>query len=416
MKNKEEIFKKPELLAPGGSYEKAVVAFLYGADAVYVGLPSFSLREQAKNLNLEEVAGLSFLTKKLRKKLYLTLNIFARQEHLKKLPEVMEYLADLKVDGFIISDPGVIRLAKKYAPHIPIHLSTQANTTNLESILFWRDIGVKRVNLARELSYEEAKKICVLSPLEIEIFVHGAMCISYSGRCLLSSIMTGKSANLGMCTHPCRWSYKIVEATRPNDVFTVEVQKNLSYILNSKDLCLLEKLPDIVKLSVDALKIEGRVKSFLYVATVVSVYKRAINSLLENPSFYEKVASWMDELRMVSHRPYTYGPMFVHSEETESQSQYIRSHALAGLVIPVENKELDLPLSDSFAYIQVRRTLDTGQEITFLKPDGDHHTMELGYMEKISGQKIQRAHPGMIIRVPVEFPVFPYQVIRVKLD
>ncbi len=416
MSNAKRTVRQPEILAPAGSYEKAIVAMLYGADAIYAGLPDLSLRDQAKNLNTEEIAALSFLSRKLNKKLYVTVNIFARQKHLQLLPEILEYLAGLNVDALIISDPGVIRLARKYAPNVPIHLSTQANTTNLESIMFWKEIGVRRINLARELSYEEAKEICSQSPLEIEMFVHGAMCISYSGRCLLSSIMTGRSANLGKCTHPCRWSYRIVEDTRPDDYFTVETYDDSSYIFNSRDLCLLKKLGDIIQLPVDSLKIEGRVKSFLYVATVTSVYKRAVKAFIEGQPDEKDLDRWMSELRMVSHRPYTLGPLFSELDETEPKSRYERTHALAGLVIPPPEPELNLPPKDDIVYLQVRRTLDLGNHLTFLNPDGSSYSIVLNHMETTTGQKISRAHPGMIIRIPIDFPAFAYQVVRVKLS
>ncbi len=416
MSSRRKIARQPEILAPAGSYEKAVVALTYGADAIYAGLPGLSLRDQAKNLDTEEIAALSFLTRKLNKKLYVTVNIFARQKHIKLLPEVLEYLDSLKVDALIISDPGVIRLARRYAPDTPIHLSTQANTTNLESIMFWKELGVKRINLARELSYKEAKEICSQSPLEIEIFVHGAMCISYSGRCLLSSIMTGRSANLGKCTHPCRWSYKIVEDTRPNDYFTVETYGNSSYIFNSRDLCLLEKLGDVIQLPVDSLKIEGRVKSFLYVATVTSVYRRAVKAFIEGRPDKDDIDRWMSELRMVSHRPYTLGPLFSELDETEPRSRYERSHALAGLVIFPPELKLDLPYKDDTVYLQVRRTLNSGDLLTFLKPDGSSFSIVINHMETTTGQKISRAHPGMIVRIPVSFPTFAYQVVRVRIS
>jgi len=407
--------KIPELLAPAGSLEKGMVAILYGADAVYGGLPHFSLRDKAHNLNYEELAYLAFFARSRGKRFYVTLNIFARNEHIKKLPAILEYLEDLKVDAIIVSDPGVIRLAHKYAPSIPIHLSTQANTTNLESLWFWKEQGVQRVNLARELTYGELREICANAPIEVEVFVHGAMCVSYSGRCLLSAMMTGRSANLGLCTHPCRWSYGLVETSRPGEVFTITEEGGETFILNSKDLCLLERLGDILLLPVDSLKIEGRMKSFLYVATTTMVYRNAIDAWATGNVTSERITSWMEELSCVSHRPYTWGMLFPGGGGTESPVQYERNYALAALVMNPPEVRLDLPVVEDMVYLRVRRQIRVGDELTFLYPDEHRVRLIVEKMERPDGTCIDTANPGMVIRLPVSFETFSYQVVRVRV-
>ncbi|SFM59833.1 U32 family peptidase C-terminal domain-containing protein [Thermodesulforhabdus norvegica] len=417
---KERITQKPELLAPGGSLTSAIIAIIYGADAVYTGIPELSLRDGKANLGDEEIAHLVYYARKKKKRVYVALNVFARNKHIKIIPSWLEYLSDLKPDGIIVSDPGVIRLCKRYAPDLPVHLSTQANTTNKESLFFWKEVGVSRVNLARELSYDELREICEDPPVEVEIFVHGAMCVSYSGRCLLSALFTNRSANLGKCAHPCRWSYLLVEPGRPDEPLTLIQEGSESYILNSRDLCLLEKVGDIIRLGVHALKIEGRRKSFLYAATVTNVYRRAIDAWTCGSVDERQLKSWRKELEMVSHRPYTTGFLFPDygSLTEEKSSSYSRIRALAGIVIP---RPEDRPDFDDIGLssrgeicIQVRHTLDIGNELEFLFPDGSVHGEKLKAMETLQGSLLKRAHPGMIVRIPVECTTFPYQVIRLK--
>ncbi len=358
---------KPELLAPGGSLEKLRIAFLYGADAVYLSGKDFGLRGFARNLDTEELAEASFIAHRLGRSVYVTVNIFARQPDLKRLPPYLEYLQQVGVDALIISDPGVLMLARKYAPEIPIHLSTQANTANSSSVEFWRQQGVSRVNLARELSLPEIAEIAEKSEADIEIFVHGAMCISYSGRCLMSAFLNppgengpsrpdlqngwNRSANSGFCTQPCRWSWGLVEEKRPGEFFPLQQDRRGTYIFNSKDLCLLEKIGELARLGIDSFKIEGRMKAPLYLATVTRAYRQAIDRWSEQPTAYKAEPAWIDDLQKVSHRPYTEGNLFGDDEgcvsNVETQISYIQTHTLAGIVRPCP--DLDAPSPDQVA-------------------------------------------------------------------
>ncbi|MCK5767344.1 MAG: U32 family peptidase, partial [Candidatus Atribacteria bacterium] len=267
--------KRPELLAPAGNLEKLKIAIIYGADAVYLGGENFGLRAGAKNFTLKALAeGINFAHER-GKRIYLTLNIIAHNEDLVGLPEYVRQLKKLHLDGLIISDPGILSIVKEILPEMEIHLSTQANTTNYASVNFWYQQGVKRIILARELSLEEIKEIAQKVPddMKIETFVHGAMCISYSGRCLLSNYMTGRDANRGDCAHSCRWKYSLMEEKRPGEYFPVYEDEKGAYFFNSKDLCMIEHVPVLIKAGISALKIEGRMKSAYYVANVVKAYR-----------------------------------------------------------------------------------------------------------------------------------------------
>jgi putative protease len=269
--------KLPELVLPAGNLEKLKTAILFGADAVYLGGKEFSLRAYADNFTLEEMTdGLAF-ARHHNKKVYVTVNILAHNRDLQQMPPYLEKLEEMQVDGLIISDPGIIKLAQRYAPSLSLTLSTQASVTNYQTAAFYRDLGVKRIVLARELSLEEIQEIKQKVDIEIEMFIHGAMCVSYSGRCLLSHYMTGRSANYGACAHPCRYRYALVEEKRPGQYYPIEEDQRGSYILNSRDLCLLEYVPRLMDISIDAFKVEGRMKSPLYVASVASVYRQAID-------------------------------------------------------------------------------------------------------------------------------------------
>ncbi|MEN6351048.1 MAG: peptidase U32 family protein, partial [Syntrophomonas sp.] len=295
----------PELVMPAGSLEKLKTALLFGADAVYLGGTEFSLRAYAGNFSLPQlIEGLKF-TRRYGKKAYITVNVLARNQDIEKLPPYLEKLAELKAEGLIISDPGVLRLARKYSPEIPVTISTQANVSNYEAAAFYRDLGAKRIVLARELSLPEIQEIKAKVDVEIEVFIHGAMCVSYSGRCLLSHYMTGRSANRGACAHPCRYRYSLMEEKRPGEYFVLEEDEKGSYILNSRDLCLLEFIPVLIAAGVDAFKVEGRMKSPLYVASVASVYRQAIDSWIDKGEdhYRNELARWMKELKKTATRP-----------------------------------------------------------------------------------------------------------------
>ena len=283
-------YKKPELLAPAGSLEKLKIAFQYGADAVYFGGEAFSLRAAAQNFSFEEIKEGAELAHSLGKKIYCTVNVMPRNEGIEKLPEFLKSLEEAKVDAVLVSDLGVFRTVQKHT-NLPIHISTQANTVNYEGCNMWHDLGAERVVLARECSLKEIKEIREHIPeeLELEVFVHGAMCMSYSGRCLLSSYMTGRDSNRGACAQSCRWKYSLVEEKRPNQYFPIEEDQHGTYIMNSKDLCMIEHLPELLEAGISSLKIEGRNKSEYYVAIVVNAYRKAIDLYYQDPENYSNI-------------------------------------------------------------------------------------------------------------------------------
>lgn len=419
--------RKPELLAPGGSYEKARIAYLYGADAVYAGTKELNLRIQAKNLDDEQLAALSFYAHRSDKRLYVTVNTLLRSEDLKLLPPILEYLEQIQVHGIIIADPALIDLAGRYAPHVPLHLSTQVSTTNPLAVRFWGRQGIHRINLARELSLQDIVAIRAQTEMQIEVFVHGSMCVSYSGRCLLSSVMSQRSANRGHCAQPCRWAYGLVEERRPGEIFPILQDSRGSYILNSKDLCLLAHLPTLIELGVDALKIEGRMKGVLYVAGVVRGYRRAIDRfILKEGALHPDDLSWTD-VQAVSHRPYTSG-FFTPDESQERCSvspstSLIQTHTLAGIVRalpPFFEGSPFLHSSESsivhdWTYIEARSPLQAGSRLQFLFPDGRTTEHVITVMEDLNGRSVPVAHPNTCFRLPLPFPTFPLQVIRLPL-
>ena len=412
---------KPELLAPAGSLEKCRIALLYGADAVYVGGKEHSLRNFARNLNSEELAEACHLAHSRGKRLYVTVNAFTKEPDLKTLPDYLQYLEDLRVDGIIISDPALLLLAKQWAPDIPLHLSTQTNTTNSLSVLFWQNQGIHRVNLARELTFGELEEIRRVVGIEVEVFVHGAMCISYSGRCLLSAFLNNRSANRGLCTQPCRWSYSLVEEKRPGEYFPIHEDTKGSYILNSKDLCLLEHLGRLMSLGVHAFKIEGRMKGALYLASVIRAYRQAIDRYWEAPESYEVDWRWRQDLESVSHRPYTAGILFGYATNrdvcVEESSGYLQTHTLAGIVRPAPEKRWETSLfphpdRKGWTYIEVRSRLVRGMRLEFLGQDGSTTIYVLEDFEDLAGTLPPAAHPNTWIRINPAFQTFPNQVIR----
>lgn len=319
---------KPELVMPGGDLEKLKTSILFGGDAVYIGGPAYSLRAYASNLGLTDMEeGLAFAHLH-GKKVYLTINIIAHNRDIQNLPAYFESIAPLPMDGFIISDPGIMRLAAQYAPSIPITVSTQANVTNYAAAAFYADLGVKRIVVSREMSLEEICEIKQETDVEVEVFIHGAMCVSYSGRCLLSYFMTGRSANQGACAHPCRYQYRLVEEKRPGQYFPIEEDERGSYILNSRDLCLLDYIPDLIQAGVDAFKVEGRMKSPLYAASVASVYRSAIDEYLTKGRAYnlEQLAVWRCELEGTASRLFTGG--FIAGPDPELQEIHKQNRAV----------------------------------------------------------------------------------------
>jgi putative protease len=351
--------KKPEVLAPAGDFEKLKTAIHYGADAVYIGESRFSLRGKAGNFQGDELKAAVDYVHNVRAKAYVTANIFPHNRDLQAISEHIMLLKDVKPDGVIISDPGVFMMFKRSAPEIPLHISTQANITNAESAKFWEDMGAKRLVLSRELSVDEIKEIRDRVSVELEVFVHGSICMSYSGRCYISSFLTGRSANEGMCTNSCRWNYSLMEEKRPGEYFPVSEDERGTYIMSSKDLCMIEHLDKLAKAGVDSFKIEGRVKGINYVAGVVKVYREAIDLLAEDTKF-EVNPRWIRELSMFSSRGYTTGMFFGRQPDSDYNfdgESYRMSHELVGVIIEVNERE---------AKVALKNRLDAGDKIEFL--------------------------------------------------
>ena len=401
--------KKPELLAPAGNMEKLKMALLYGADAVYLGGKQFGLRAFGGNFSNEELKEAVEFAHNLNKKVYVTVNIFPHNSDIEMLPEYLAFLNTTGADALLVADIGLFMLAKKYAPDIELHISTQANNTNWATVDAWHNMGASRVVLARELSKDEISVIRQKCSVELEMFVHGAMCISYSGRCLLSNYMTGRDSNRGSCAQPCRWKYSLVEEKRPGQYFPIEEDERGTFIFNSKDLCLLPYLPDVIKSGVDSLKIEGRMKSVHYAASVVKAYRMAIDSYFENPEAFAVKEEWLEELEKVSHRSYTTG--FYYGKPTEkdqiyTSSSYIQTSDFVGLV-------LDYDEATGFATVEQRNNMKLGQEIEVFQPQLPGYRQLLGEMYNDEGEAIEVApHPQQIVKIRMEAPVEPYAILR----
>jgi putative protease len=301
---------KPELVSPAGNFEKLKTAIQFGADAIYLGDKKFSLRAGADNFSLEEIKNAVDYAHTRKVKAYITVNLFARNREIEEIRDYILLLKDFKIDGIVVSDPGVFTIIREIEPSIPIHLSTQANTLNYKAIKFWERLGVSRIILARELTYEEIVKIRGNTSLELEVFIHGAMCMAYSGRCLLSSYMTGRDANKGDCAHPCRYKYNLKEEKRPGEYFPIEEDEKGSYILSARDLCAIEYIHKFMQIGIDGFKIEGRMKGFYYLAVVTRAYRRAIDSYLKDPKKYVFDPEWKEDLFNITHRKYTSGFYF----------------------------------------------------------------------------------------------------------
>lgn len=403
--------KKPELLAPGGNLEKMKIALHYGADAVYISGTQFGLRAYAGNFTeaqLEE--GIEY-AHALGKKVYVTVNIFTRDNDYEYLPAYIQKLKKMNADAVIVSDPGLVYMIRNRVPDMEIHLSTQANTTNSYAAQFWADMGVKRIILARELTGSEIKEmINRVKGVDFEIFVHGAMCVSYSGRCLLSNYLANRDSNRGECTQPCRWKYFLMEEKRPGEYIPVEEDEKGTYIFNSKDLCLIEQIPEIIQMGVTSLKIEGRMKSAHYVGTVVSAYRLAIDSYCKDPSGYRFDSLWTEMLKKVSHRPYHTGFFYGKDQGSQiyAQSTYVKEYDFIGMTEEyITEKKL--------LRIEQRNKFQIGDEIEIHQPDGKliHLTVTEMYNEEM--ESIRNApHPQMTVYIPMDRPVQKGSLIRRK--
>lgn len=401
-----------ELLAPAGDLEKLKIAIIYGADAVYFGGEMFSLRAGAGNLTIEEmIEGVSFAHER-GKRCYLTMNIFAHNEDIEPLTAYLEKIKDIGIDAFIVSDPGIIDLIQEIIPEAEIHLSTQANMTNFRTARFWHKMGVKRLVLARELTFSEISQIRENIPadMEIEAFVHGAMCISYSGRCLLSNFMIERDANRGMCAHPCRWKYSLVEEKRPGEYYPVEEDERGTYILNSRDLCMIEHIPQIVESGIMSAKIEGRMKSVFYVATVVHAYRQAIDAYFVDPERYEFKPECLSELKKVSHREFTTGFYFdkpTNKDQNYQTSAYTREYSFVGIVRSYD-------ADTAIAIVEQRNKMSLGEEIEIFGPDIPFFTQILEEMyDAESGERLESApHPQQILKIKMNRPVKENYILR----
>ena len=403
------VAKKIELLAPAGNLEKLKMAIIYGADAVYLGGKEYGLRASAGNFTIEEIKeGIEFAHKH-RAKVFVTVNIFAHNRDLDNLPGYLRKLERVGVDGIIFSDPGVWRISQEINSKLELHLSTQANTTNWASSLFWEEHGVQRLVLARELSLEEIREIREKVKLELEIFVHGAMCISFSGRCLLSNYMAGRDANLGECAQPCRWNYALVEEKRPHQQYPIFEDERGSYIFNSQDLCLIRHIPELINAGVNSLKIEGRMKSIHYVATIVQAYRKALDAYYADPEGYVFNDSWYEEILKVSHRDYTTGFLFgkpkpeAHNYET---SAYIRNYDFVGLVLAYD-------ADSGIATVEQRNNFRIGDEVEITGPQTELYVQQVAQMLDEEGKILEVApHPQQIVRLKVDRPVRPWDMVR----
>jgi putative protease len=398
-----------ELLAPAGNLEKLKTAVIFGADAVYLAGRSYGLRAGADNFSRDELLeGVRFAHDR-RKKVYVAVNIIARNADLEELPDYLRFLEQAGADALIVADPGIVNISQEIIPNMPLHLSTQANTTNWASAVFWEKRGISRIILARELSGDEIGAIARRTRLELEIFVHGAMCVSYSGRCLLSHYMTGRSANLGACAQPCRWNYALMEEKRPGEYYPVYEDARGTYIFNSRDLCLLEHLPAIARLGVGSVKIEGRMKSLHYVGTLTKAYREALDACAADPSGYAAKPEWLEEVRKVSHRHYTAGFFLGDPEQAQTRgacSQYVRPYAFVGRV-------LDYDEAGRMAVVEQRNHFKAGDRLEFCPPSGPAFVREAKALYDETGAPADAApHPGQIIKMPMTAPVAPWTLIR----
>jgi len=410
--------KKIELLAPAGDLEKLHAAINYGADAVYMGGKSLGLRAKAQNFDFGEIAEAVFYTHSHNAKIYITANIFAHNEDFEGIEDYLLELGKIGVDALIVSDPGIFSIVRKVLPEMNIHISTQANITNKHSVGFWQKQGAKRVVLARELSTDEVKEIhdnikAVDTSFELESFVHGSMCISYSGRCLLSNYMTGKDANRGECTHPCRWKYNLMEENRRGEYLPVFEDERGTYIFNSKDLCMVPHLPELIDAGVESLKIEGRMKSAYYVALVTGVYRQALDDFLSDREKYaSKIPYYFSELKKASHRDFTTGFYFgktTSDDQVYTNSSYVKNYDFIGVIKGYDEEK-------GLAKIEQRNKFSVGDEIEIMRTNGDVFTQ---LIEKIYDEKMNEIesapHPQQIVYIETAKPAGDFDMLRKRL-
>lgn len=402
--------RHPELLIPAGSLEVLKIAVIFGADAVYIGGEAFGLRAKAKNFSMDDMrAGVAFAHEH-DVKVYVTANILAHNEDLDGVRSYFEEIRDLGPDGLIISDPGIFDIAGEVCPGIERHISTQANNSNYGTYNFWHKLGATRVVTAREMSLEEIRQLREHIPaqLQIETFVHGAMCMAYSGRCLLSSYMTGRGANQGACTHPCRWKYALVEEKRPGEYMPVYENERGTYIFNSKDLCMIEHIPELIDAGIDSLKVEGRMKTALYVATVARTYRKAIDDYRIDPALYRGNMPWYKEqIASCTYRQFTTGFFFGKPDETTQiydQNTYVQAYVYLGFVEEVCGNQI---------VVEQRNKFMVGEEIEIMKPSGENiSAVVLGIADENGTPQESAPHPKQRLFVTLSADAAVYDILR----
>ena len=405
--------KKIELLAPAGDLNKLKTAIDYGADAVYLGGDSFGLRKASKNFSLEEIEKAVSYVHERNKKLHVTLNIIPHNNDIQGIDDYAKSLYEIGVDAVIVSDPGMFSKIRQAAPNLDIHISTQASVTNVDTVKFWANQGAKRVVLARELSLEEIKEIVdnTKDMIEIETFLHGAMCMSYSGRCLLSNYMTGRDANMGDCAQPCRYKYYLMEEKRPGQYFPIEEHEEGTFIMNSKDLCMIEHVDDLIEAGIASLKIEGRVKSEYYLATVIRSYRMAIDNYYEDPENYKYDPYYLNEIKKVSHRDFTSGFFYGKANESSQvyeKNSYIRGYDFIGIVV-------DYDRETKIATIEQRNRIFKGEEIEIFGPAIKDFKQKIEYMTDDKGNDIETANKAkQIFKIKVDQDVEKGYFLRKK--
>ena len=403
--------KKVELLAPAGNMEKMKMAILYGADAVYLAGKGFGLRAYGGNFTNEELQEAVIFAHDRNRKVYVTVNIIPRNEDLNGLGEYLQFLESIHVDAALISDLGVFQLAREVAPQLPIHISTQASSANWRTVKAWKDMGAERVVMAREVSVRELSDIHKHVDVELEVFAHGAMCISWSGRCLLSNFFTKgrRQSNKGECIQACRFKYSVVEESRPGQYWPVEEDEHGTYIFNSKDLCMIDHVKELIEAGASSLKLEGRMKSVYYVAAIVAAYRKAIDTYYENPADYQVHREWRAELEKVSHRPYTTAFAFQKTDYTAQEydeSQPTQSYDFVGLILGYNSDKKE-------AIVQQRNHFRVGEVVECLSPKGDVFTITIGKLHNKEGLEIEKApHPLEELIMHSEVDLIPYTILR----
>ena len=405
--------RKPELLSPAGDFERLEYTLAYGADACYLAGKDFGMRTAPGNFTGEELEKACKLAHSLGKRVYVTVNTMPRSEEAERIPAFLDFLQQAGADAAIIADLGVLEMCKQHAPRLERHISTQANNTNYLTYQFWYQQGAKRVVSARELSMEELRELRAHIPddLEIETFVHGAMCISYSGRCLLSNYFTGRDANQGACTHPCRWKYAVMEESRPGEYLPVYENERGTYIFNSKDLCMIEHIPELLESGIDSFKIEGRMKTALYVATVARTYRKAIDDCLQSRELYEKNLPWYKEqIAACTYREFTTGFFYGKPDESSQiydNNTYQKGYTYLGIVGDVD--------AENYIHLEQRNKFSVGEMIEIMKPDGENLAVRVEAMLNEEGEAMESApHPQQKLRVRLSGKADACDILRRK--